>query len=706
MASSNVCWGIEVGAGAIKGIKLERSGESVRVVDWVVIPHKKPLSTPDVDQADALRVGLGAFISERSPKGAMVAVSVPGHMGFTRFAKLPPVDPKKVPDIVKFEAVQQIPFPIEQVEWDYQPFQSPDSPDIEVGIFAITRERVMERLALLADVKISPRVVALSPVAVYNALAYDLSFTEKTPGTVILDVGAVATDLIVADAARVWIRTFPIGGHHFTECLVNAFKLTYAKAEKLKREVEQSQHKRQVFQAMRPVFEDLATDVQRSLAYYQQLHPEAKLTRLVGLGATFGLPGLKKFLSQRLQIDVVRLEQFHQIGVEGASSAEFQSHAHELCTAYGCALQALGLAPIDANLVPVSVVRAEMWKRKTPWFAAAAALSVVAGAAAFVKPALEGQSIPAARAEAQNAVRAAVDRANALKGKWTEVNKSVRIGSAVANLAGLFENRNVVAHLADDLGQMVGAANPQPEILAGGAEAAKIPPKDWRWFEVKAFRIAAPGDTVAAAADAAAATAGGGRRGRPAPPAAPQNPGEPGAEQGGGAGKPIPVTLVVETPNAEGIRFVNSTIVKWLEANKAREGMPYKINPPDPTKIVKEPVGGAPGSATPTTAGGAPAPLGAPSAGSATLEALAPLELGGSTYPEGAEVFRYTINYSIELVPGGVKASGAGAEGLPAGSPGAPGAEPSPPPPPRPNPPRAKRKRVAASRASRKEGLS
>ena len=68
--------------------------------------------------------------------------SVPGHMAFARFAKLPPVDPKELPKIVKFEAVQQIPFPIEEVEWDYQVFGQPDSPEVEVGIFAITKDKV------------------------------------------------------------------------------------------------------------------------------------------------------------------------------------------------------------------------------------------------------------------------------------------------------------------------------------------------------------------------------------------------------------------------------------------------------------------------------------------------------------------------------------------------------------------------------------
>ena len=102
-----------------------------------------------------IRLSLGQFISQKALEGEHLVMSVPGHAAFARFAKLPPVEPKKVPDIVKFEAVQQIPFPIEQVEWDYQTFVADDSPEIEVGIFAITRDRVQQRLALYGELGIS-----------------------------------------------------------------------------------------------------------------------------------------------------------------------------------------------------------------------------------------------------------------------------------------------------------------------------------------------------------------------------------------------------------------------------------------------------------------------------------------------------------------------------------------------------------------------
>ncbi|MFN7337801.1 MAG: pilus assembly protein PilM, partial [bacterium] len=204
MASANACWGIEVGASSVKALKLEATGDGkVKVVDYAIVQHAKPLSTPGVDANDVIRVSLGQLASQLDLSKASVAVSVPGHAAFARFAKLPPVEPKKVPDIVKFEAMQQIPFPLEEVEWDYQTFVTPDSPEIEVGIFAIHRDRVMERLAMLQDVGITPSHIVLSPIAVYNALAYDLDFDTNTPGTIIVDVGTTSTDLVVATPGRV-----------------------------------------------------------------------------------------------------------------------------------------------------------------------------------------------------------------------------------------------------------------------------------------------------------------------------------------------------------------------------------------------------------------------------------------------------------------------------------------------------------------------
>src|SRR5690606_28282086 len=114
-----------------------------------------------------------------------------------------------------------------------------------------------------------------------------------------------------------------------------AFKLSYSKAEKLKQEASTSKYAKQIMQAMRPVFTDLLQDVQRSIGYYQSVHRDAELTAMVGLGSTFKIPGLRKFLGQQLQMEVVRLDEYRKIRVEGREAASFSENAVNFATAYG-----------------------------------------------------------------------------------------------------------------------------------------------------------------------------------------------------------------------------------------------------------------------------------------------------------------------------------------------------------------------------------
>ncbi|MCC6230719.1 MAG: type IV pilus assembly protein PilM [Phycisphaerales bacterium] len=576
MASSSACWGIEIGAGAVKAIKLEEGSNGVNVLEYIVVPHQKVLSTPGLDQNDAMRIALGQLVSQVDLSKAAIAVSVPGHSAFARFTKLPPVEPKKVPAIVKFEAVQQIPFPLDQVEWDYQTFVSPDSPDVEVGIFAITRDRIMERLQMLQDVGITPDYVNLSPVAAYNALAYDLQFSEQTPGTLILDVGTTSTDVIIAESGRVWVRTFPIGGHQFTDALVNTFKLTYPKAEKLKREADEGPNARHVFQAMRSVFTDLAQDVQRSIGYYQSLHKDAKIVRLVGMGSTFQLPGLRKYLKQQLSMDVYRLEEFKRINTDAikdpARQAHFKDAALQLSTAYGLALQGLGLNAINANLMPTVVVRESMWKTKSRWFAAAAGLAVLAGGAMFIRPFVDSTAIAGSQRPVE--IDKAINELNEAK-RFADEAKVLGSGETdfrAANLLGLTQAREIHSHLINDLGLMMASA----ENVAASWQKPEVapPPGTPGAFTLRAFKT----NYLAPGADAPAPKEG-------------ESASEAAKPEEGYLGK-ITVELQASTYSPEARRFAIATLQKWLKENTKRDGVPYEIVPPDVRDLNVDELGG------------------------------------------------------------------------------------------------------------------
>src|SRR5690349_22575959 len=170
MASARFAWGIDIGNRALKAVKLVREGDQLKVDDFELIEHETVLSNAGDNRESLIQTAIANFVQRHQTKGGVCSIGVSGQSSFARFIKLPPVETKKIPEIVKFEAIQQIPFPLDDVEWSYQLFQEPESPDVEVGIFAMRKELVNQHIRYFSDVELNVQVVQMNPLAVYNAM--------------------------------------------------------------------------------------------------------------------------------------------------------------------------------------------------------------------------------------------------------------------------------------------------------------------------------------------------------------------------------------------------------------------------------------------------------------------------------------------------------------------------------------------------------
>src|SRR5712692_8277175 len=179
MAVPSGVWGIDVGQCALKALRLEMIEGRVTATAFDYVEHPKILSQPDADPDALTREALEKFLSRNSLRGDQVAISVPGQSGLARFVKLPPVEEKKIPDIVRFEAKQQIPFPLDEVVWDYQKLSSGMVTDgfameTEIGLFAMKRDMVNRYLQHFKDVNVEVQIVQMAPLALCNFVSYDL----------------------------------------------------------------------------------------------------------------------------------------------------------------------------------------------------------------------------------------------------------------------------------------------------------------------------------------------------------------------------------------------------------------------------------------------------------------------------------------------------------------------------------------------------
>ncbi len=422
MTTANTVWGIDVGQCALKALKLVEVEGGFRAEAFEVIEHSSVLSQPDVDVSLVIRNTLDEFLRRVDLSGSKISVSVLGQSSFTRFVKLPPVEKSKIPDIVRFEAEQQIPFPIGEVTWRYQIFQAPDSPEVEAGIFAMKQVDVAEMLTYFVEVGLDVDIVQMAPLALYNFIEFDGKIADDG-ATMLADVGADKTHLVVADGSKIWTRTIQIGGDNFTNALVKSFKLSFVKAEKLKRTAAASKYARQIFQVMRPVFADLVQEIQRSIGYYTSLNRDSRFKQLVGMGNGFRLPGMQKYLEQNLNMAVARVEEFGRLSSEVPN---FKEHVLSLGVAYGLAVQGAGQAVVRTNLLPESIARKRLWGQKKPWFVAVAA-AVLLAVGLFVFRSYGDRSALQGREQkiTQNETRSIIDNLERLRSRERNIGQKV-----------------------------------------------------------------------------------------------------------------------------------------------------------------------------------------------------------------------------------------------------------------------------------------
>jgi len=394
-ADTGTVWAIDIGNSSLKALNLSTERGVLEVIGFDNIRHGKILSGSNVTEAEKeelIALSLRQFVNKYDLSMDEIVVSVPSQNSFARFVNLPPVEEKRIPEMVKFEAVQQIPFGINDVQWDWQLMTEPDSPEIKVGIFAIKNEVVDSALEYFSREDIQVSYVQMAPMALYNYLLNDRPdmVTSDNQATVVLNIGAENTDLVVCTKSAVWQRCILIGGNAFTKAIADTFRLNFEKAEKLKRTAPVSKYSRQILQAMRPVFTDLASEVQRSLGFYNSSNPNTKIVRIVAMGGGTRLRGILKYLQQTLQMPVERPDSFKRLGMgSGVSPAKFHENVCDFGIVYGLALQGLGMARIESNLLPRTIARSMAWASKGKYFIAAACILFAVSLLCFARTGLD-----------------------------------------------------------------------------------------------------------------------------------------------------------------------------------------------------------------------------------------------------------------------------------------------------------------------------
>ncbi|MEK7467446.1 MAG: type IV pilus assembly protein PilM [Planctomycetota bacterium] len=415
-------WGVDVSKFSVKAVRLVPLREgAAEITNLDVIEY--PIGQEGADEGTQIREALTSLMKRNRLGGEKVVVSLPGHTTFNRFIKIPPTEPKKVAQLVKFEAQQHIPFPMDQVVWGYQLVEKEYGPgdELELVLFAVKKDIIYQFLSHLTAVNFPCDVLQFSPVALYNFLVHD---QDVGTNCFVLDIGAENSDLVVIDGEKFWIRNIPITGNTITKALQQKFQIPLGEAEKLKVNASSSQQAQKIFGVVQPVLRDLVGEIHRSIGYYKSLSKTVRFEKMMLVGNGSKTINLQRFLSQNLQIEALKLAKLNKFSVANSvPEAQFQDYLPTLGVACGLGLQGMGYARNKINLLPEEELKKREFAKKKPIFAAAVAIVIATTGLMYFKADADGGKWATLAQEAE----AVTNTYNGLKGKYTGVDNKMKL---------------------------------------------------------------------------------------------------------------------------------------------------------------------------------------------------------------------------------------------------------------------------------------
>jgi type IV pilus assembly protein PilM len=322
-------------------------------------------------------------IANRLSLAAPISIAIPGHLSFTKFVKTPSMGAQKREKIVAFEAAENIPFPLEEVVWDYA-IVADDGFDLEL-MLAATKADAMQTLCGSLDAA-GFTIERAMPAGLALRHGFRGQGSETAESAVVADIGARTTQLLFCERERFYIRTLPLGGNTITQAVADELQIDFASAESLKVQVLSGQADLTAGSPARSAVEraalsfvaKLQLEITRSSLNHQRQSGATAPVALYVTGGTARLPHLAAVLAEKLKLRVEKFDPLRGIDIAAdARAAGADVAAPVLGSLIGLASRLVTPGETQMNLLPPSLSAAATFRRRHPWLMAAVACVVV-----------------------------------------------------------------------------------------------------------------------------------------------------------------------------------------------------------------------------------------------------------------------------------------------------------------------------------------
>ncbi|RJP56704.1 MAG: type IV pilus assembly protein PilM [Candidatus Auribacter fodinae] len=358
--------GLDIGYDSLKLVELQRERFGLTLTNMVIEPF--PLKDVKDFSDEKIFEAIERLFKQRGIHPPSIVISLSGQAVFTRFIKLPTLDRSKIDQIVQYEAQQQVPFPMEEVIWDYQLIGDwttvNEIDEANVVLVASKNDLVNTLLSYFTQLKIDVEYIDTSPFALCNCIKYNEPAFDGC--SLILDIGAKSTDMMVLENDNIWFRSIPIGGISFTQAVAKEFKISNDDAERLKIEsavilggkgpmLGESPERLRISRSLSSSMSRLMAEVSRSIGFYRTHAGGGGIKNILLCGGSSNIEGIDEFFHSKFNINVRKLETTHNLDISRDIKKDVENNKHLLGPAIGLALRQATQCVMEINLLPKRV---------------------------------------------------------------------------------------------------------------------------------------------------------------------------------------------------------------------------------------------------------------------------------------------------------------------------------------------------------------
>jgi len=387
--------GLDIGHSSVKGVHIEKSGSGFRLVQAEVEPISQP-QDGETEGGDPVVSAVARLARQMKLGKDKVVTSVSGESVIVRPIPVPIMDKKQDFTLtVESEARDFIPFDIRDVILDYQrlrEMQLPSGKGEEVLVVAARRELIENHIEMLEKARVDVGIIDVAAIALVNALLVGCDLADDET-VALVNIGSDVTNIaIVRGGTTRFTRDLNVAGRNITRAIASELRVDPKRAEDLKYryglqalfedvvepiEIEdeepeemgsddssivsevyraidalqgsgpeepeemampQSGDAASVASACEQVLSDVASELKRSLLYYENQMDGDSTDRILLAGGSALLPGVAKFMEENLEIPAQIMQPFEKIQCD-LSDEEREHMGPVLATGIGLALR-------------------------------------------------------------------------------------------------------------------------------------------------------------------------------------------------------------------------------------------------------------------------------------------------------------------------------------------------------------------------------